>query len=221
MEHTSNNGFWKWGIFIVVIALIIWGLVAAEQKQSRESANVVLPDQIVETDHIKGSMMASTTLVEYGDFQCPACAAYMPVVEQVLADLGPDRVRFVYRHYPLPNHGNAIPASLASEAAHTQGKFWEMYALLYERQNSWKDATDAKAIFRTYAEELGLDLAKYDADYKLESTKDRINLDYKGGAKAGINATPTFFINGKKINNPANADELKKLLNDAASAPAF
>lgn len=222
MEQTSTpNRFLSWGIFIVIVALVIWGLVAAQQKAARESANLVLPDQITETDHVQGSTIAPVTLVEYGDFQCPACGLYHPVVNQVVKDLGPDNLRFVFRHFPLPQHGNAVPAGKAAEAAGAQGKFWEMYNMLYERQKTWETAQDPKTVFTAYAKEMGLDLEKFATDYDSDAAADKIDLDYKGGSKAGVNSTPTFFINGKKINSPANADEFKKLINEASTTPAL
>jgi formate-nitrite transporter family protein len=221
MEQTSRtNSFLTWGIFIVILGLIIWGLVAAQKKASRESANLVLPTQIAENDRSRGSTIASTTLIEYGDFQCPACGLYHPMVEQVLNDLGPDKVRFIFRHFPLPQHGNAVPASRAAEAAGQQGKFWEMYNMLYEKQKSWETAKEPKAIFTGYAKEMGLDLAKFDVDYESDAAKEKIDADYKGGAKGGINQTPTFFVNGKKINSPNSIDEFKKILTDAATTTA-
>lgn len=216
-QNTSGNRFLTWGIFIVIIALIVWGLIAAQQKASREAANLVLPDQISENDHSRGSTIAPATLVEYGDFQCPACGAYHPLVEEVLKDLGPDKVRFIFRHFPLPQHGNAVPAGQASEAAANQGKFWEMYNLLYDRQDAWATSTDPKPIFVGYAKEMGLDTTKFSTDYDSADAKTIIDNDYKGGVKAGINSTPTFFINGKKIANPNTADEFKKLLTISTS----
>jgi protein-disulfide isomerase len=216
MDTTSNTKrFFTWGSFIIVVGLIIWGLIAAEQKAKREEAKLILPDQIVATDHVKGSENAPVTLVEYGDFQCPACATYYPVVERVLAEEGGDKIRFVFRHFPLSQHANAMSAGMASEAAGAQGKFWEMYSMLYEKQKDWENAKDSKIIFMKYAEDLKLDMVKFSEDFESQDFKNRINNDYKGGAKAGVNSTPTFFVNGKKINSGASYDELKKIINDA------
>src|SRR4051812_3820630 len=185
MEQTSNGSkFLSWGIFIVIVALIIWGLIAAQQKSSRQESDLVLPSQIVESDHSRGSTIASTTLVEYGDFQCPACGLYYPMVEQTLKELGPDQVRFVFRHFPLPQHGNAVPAGKAAEAAGMQGKFWEMYNMLYERQKTWENVTDPKTVFTGYAKEMGLDLTKFAADFESDAAKNKIDNDYKGGVRA-------------------------------------
>jgi protein-disulfide isomerase len=219
MEQTSQSSsgtrILTWGIFIVIVGLVVWGLIVAQQKAAKDAANIVLPNQIVETDHIRGSSVAPVTMVEYGDFQCPACGAYHPIVEQVIKDVGPDKLRFVFRHFPLPQHGNAIPAAKAAEAAGLQGKFWEMYNLLYERQATWEKATEPKTVFTGYAKEMGLDTEKFSADFELKSIADHIDNDYKGGVKAGINATPTFFINGKQVTGPSGYDEFKKLINNA------
>jgi protein-disulfide isomerase len=221
MEQTSNgNRFLSWGIFIVIVILIVWGLIAAQNKANKAEANLVLPDQIVATDHIRGNASAPATLVEYGDFQCPACGLYFPIVEETYQALGPEKVRMVFRNFPLPQHGNAIPAAKAAEAAAIQNKYWEMYELLYKNQKDWENSTDPNAVFTGYAKNLGLDLVKFNADYSSDAVAAKIDTDYKGGVKAGINATPTFFINGQKITSPANVDEFKKLLNDATTTPA-
>ncbi len=222
MEKTSTaQRVLSWGGFIVIIGLIIWGLIAAEKKSASESAQLVLPTEIVESDHSRGNVNASTTLVEYGDFQCPACGAYYPMVEKTLADVGPNNVRMVFRNFPLQQHENAVPAAMAAEAANFQGKYWDMFHVLYERQDSWATSTDPKAVFTGYAKELGLDTTKFASDYESAAVKEKISLDYKGGVKAGINATPTFFVNGKQITNPSSIDEFKQLLTSSTTSIAF
>ena len=216
MEQTSSNRFLSWGIFIVIVALIIWGLVAAQQKAKREEASLVLPTQITETDHSRGSTTAPVTLVEYGDFQCPACGEYYPMVEKLVKEEGPTKLRMIFRHFPLSQHPNAVPAAKAAEAADLQGKFWEMYSMLYERQKTWEGSTDSKTVFIGYAKEMGLDTTKFASDFELKSVNDRITLDYKGGSKAGISGTPTFFVNGKQVTGPVGYDGFKKIIDDAA-----
>jgi len=208
--------FFIWASFVAIIGLVVWGLIAAEKKANREAQNIILPTEIsTTTDHIRGSSIAPVTLVEYGDFQCPACKTYHPIVEQVLKAKGPDAVRFVFRHYPLPQHGNAMPAAKAAEAAGVQGKFWEMYNMLYEKQSEWSGSSDAKSIFVGYAKEMGLDESKFLADYDSKELKEKITNQSKGGAKAGVNSTPTFLVNGKEIANPQSYDEFTKIIDDA------
>lgn len=222
METTSNTKrFLNWGIFIVIIGLVIWGLVAAQQKANKEEQNLILPTEITAEDHFRGNATAPVTLVEYGDFQCPACRSYYPIVEELIKAKGPDALRFVSRHYPLSQHANAMSAAQAAEAAGLQGKFWEMYGMLYEKQPEWEQSTSTKIIFTGYAKEMGLDEKKFSDDYELKSIKDLINNQYKGGVKAGINSTPTFFVNGIKIKSPQNYDEFKKVIDDSLPKLSF
>lgn len=214
--NANTKRILSWAVFIIIIALIVWGLIAAQNKAAREGQAILLPSDIAtSTDHIRGSSIAPVTLVEYGDFECPACGAYHPLVEQVIAAEGPDALRFVFRNFPLSQHVNAVPGAQAAEAAGLQGKYWEMYNMLYEKQADWVNSTDPKSIFTDYAKSMGLDTAKFSTDYDSQAVKDKINNDYKGGANAGINSTPTFFINGTQITNPQSYDDFKKLIDDS------
>lgn len=213
----TSKRIFTWVGFVVIVGLIIWGLIAAEMKSNKEQELLPLPEQIVATDHIKGSETAPVTLVEYGDFQCPACQTYHAMVEQLLSELGSSTVRFVFRHFPLAQHANAMISSLAAEAAGSQGKFWEMYDILYKEQREWEGVKDPTSIFVKYAQSLNLDLEKFKTDLTSEQAKERINNDYKGGVKAGIVGTPTFFVNGKQIKNPQSLNEFKDLINKAST----
>lgn len=206
-----------WGAFIVIIGLIIWGMVAAQNKESKSSALIPLPTEITSADHVLGTSTAPVTLVEYGDFQCPACGQYFPIVERVLAS-STNPIRFVFRHFPLTQHANAIPASLASEAAGAQGKFFDMYRKLYYTQSEWSELSKPETVFEKYAAELNLDVAKFSADVKSEALMNVVLTDYKSGTKAGINATPTFFVNGKQINNPRDYEDFKTIIDTAATS---
>jgi protein-disulfide isomerase len=205
-----------WISFVVVIGLIVWGMIAAGNKSSREDVSLPLPDQITSADWIRGNASSTVTLVEYSDFQCPACAAYFSVVEKVFKE-NATKMQFVYRHFPLPQHANAIPASLASEAAGKQGKFWEMYEMIFSTQKDWENSTDSAKIFSGYATKLGLDMKKYATDVTSKELADKISGSVKAGVKAGINSTPTFYLNGKKIQNPSGYEEFKKIIDEAIS----
>ncbi len=159
-----------------------------------------------------GTETAPATLVEYGDFQCPACGAYYPLVKQLEADFGPS-VRMVFRHMPLWDlHPNALPAGLAAEAAGKQGKFWEMADMLYEKQKDWSTLPSAKATFETYAETLGLDKAKFTADMEDKALLEKIQNSRKEGVQRGVQGTPTFYLNGKKLENPQSYEAFKGLV---------
>lgn len=194
-----------WGIFIIIVGLIVWGLVAAEKKAAIRAttgtAAVTLPNEVTSADWITGSTTAATTLVEYGDFQCPACGVFHSIVSKLVAEQG-DKFRFVFRHFPLAQHANAIPSALAAEAAGQQGKFWEMYDQLYTHQAEWSDVANPSAIFLGYAKNIGLSLEKFTADSKSGTLKEKINTQAKDGSKAGISYTPSFFLNGTLVENP-------------------
>lgn len=173
--------------------------------------------EIKQTDHIRGATGAKVTLVEFGDFQCPACAAYEPLVRQVLAD-NKDSLQVVFRHFPLTQiHQNALLAARASEAAGLQGKFWEMHDMLYDYQKSWSGLLNAREIFVSYAATLGLDVAQFSADMDSSVVEEKILAEYREGTKLGVGGTPTFFINGKMIESPSSLEEFDALIKAAAN----
>ncbi len=203
-----------WISFVVIIGLITWGMIVVSNKSSKESASLPLPNQIVDTDWVKGNSNAPVTIVEYSDFQCPACYAYFPLVQKIITE-NSNNVRFVYRHFPLPQHQNAIPAARASEAAGKQGKFWEMYEMIFTNHDLWENSKTSKTIFNEYATKIGLDMTKYATDVDSKEINDKVNNDLKSGQKAKVNYTPTFYINGEKIKNPAGYDAFKKIIDEA------
>jgi hypothetical protein len=110
--------------------------------------------------HTLGPANAPVQLEEFGDFQCPPCGMFHPILEQMHEEFG-DRMRITFREYPLPNHQHALAAASAAEAAGIQGKFWEMHDLLYEHQNDWKEQFDVRPIFEGYAKQAGVDVERY------------------------------------------------------------
>jgi len=171
------------------------------------------------TNHVTGQGSSGVTLIEYGDFQCPACKAFYPVVKEIKSKYA-SQIFVQFRHYPLEAiHPNARAAARASEAAHKQGKFWEMHDILYENQDAWKDSSDPLTYFKGYAQQVGVtDLTKFETDYRSGEVNDIINADLKEGQKLSITATPTFVLDGKMLTtNPASAEEFYKLI-DAAIA---
>ncbi|MBU6427084.1 DsbA family protein [Patescibacteria group bacterium] len=207
-----------WTIFVLIIGLIIWGLAIA-MKKPLPTATVTAPAPISATDHVKGPSNAPVTLIEYSDFECPACEQYYPVVTQLLSDEA-GKIQFVYRHFPLPQHTNAVPAAMASEAAAAQGKFWDMYDLLFTNHADWVDLSDPTSVFVGYATKLGLNVDQFKTDLASSTLRDRINADLQEGTQIGIDATPTFFVNGKAITNPSSYDQFKSIIDAAASSTA-
>ena len=139
-------------------------------------------------------------LVEFLDFECEVCGAFFPIVEELKAEYG-DRVTFAFRYFPLPGHGNSVNAALAVEAAAQQGALEPMFQRMFETQAQWGErGDDSQApLFRTYAEELGLDLALYDAAIADPATLERIQFDFDEGRALGVAATPTFFLDGEPL----------------------
>ena len=148
--------------------------------------------------HVKGNPNATVTLVEYSDFQCPACAQAEPVVKDILNEFG-DSIKFEYKHFPLNIHPLAIPAAKAAEAAGQQDKFFEFHDMLFERQKNWTNSPNPNAMFIQYAEELGLDVQKFRQQMNSSLLKDKIEANRKEGFDLQISGTPTFFLNGQKM----------------------
>lgn len=146
------------------------------------------------------------TFVEFLDFECEACGAAYPSIEQLRATYG-DRVTFVVRYFPLENHFNAQRAALAVEAAAQQGKFEAMYQKMFQTQSNWGEQQVPKDdLFRSYAEELGLDMARWDSDYASDATWARIQADIDDGTGLGVTGTPTFFLNGQRLQSKSYSD---------------
>lgn len=164
------------------------------------------------SDWVQGPENAPITIVEYLDFECEACRVYHSIVKQLKADYKDD-LRLVIRYYPLPGHMNAMTSAQAAEAAGKQGKFWEMYDVLYENMPEWggKQTADPK-LFEKYASQIGLNMEQYQQDVVSSAVRDRINQDKSSGNALAINGTPTFFINGEKIPNPRGYEDFKSLI---------
>ena len=208
-----KNKIILWAIIAVVVIGSIFGIIKlASKSQTAGSDNLAITISAINDDeNIKGDKEALSTLIEYSDFQCPACGSYYPIVKKVSEDLGA-KVRFAYRHFPLPQHKNAKLAATVAEAAGKQGKFWEMHDLIFQNQSDWSEEKNAAILFAKYAQELGLDLARFQTDIASDDIKAKIENDYKSGVKAGVNSTPSFFLNGKKMDNPRNYDEFKNAI---------
>src|SRR5262245_58392785 len=141
----------------------------------------------------KGSTNAPILMIEFSDFQCPFCLRAHATVDQVLKTYG-DKIRFVYRHYPLPNHPNARPAAEASACAAEQDKFWPYHDRLFAQPSKLSDAD-----LKQSAADLGLDMPKFTACVESHKFKAQVDADVKDGDAAGVNGTPAFFINGRML----------------------
>ena len=170
--------------------------------------------QLVREDSYRQEAVGSkVTIVEFLDLECEACGAMYPTVKQVLAEYE-GRITFVVRYFPL--HRNSVLAAKAAEAAGRQGKYWEMYALLFENQGSWGEKSQPQTeVFIRYAEALSLDMARFRSDLNDSTLEAKISRDKNDGVAAGVKGTPTFFINGVQAGSVMSYEQLKTRI-DAA-----
>jgi protein-disulfide isomerase len=159
-------------------------------------------------DHIQGPPTAAATMVEYGDFECSYCGQAYPVLKELAAQFG-DRMRLVFRHFPLTQiHPHAEQAAEASEAAAAQGRFWEMHDALYENQGALED-DDLLA----YAGAVGLDVNRFEVEMAQHAHFDRVREDFVSGVRSGVNGTPSFFLNGRRYDGTWDLPSLVKAVN--------
>lgn len=155
---------------------------------------------ISEGNYLAASTSAKITLVEFGDYQCPACIDYHPLVKQLLTEYA-GQVNYVFRNFPLSQHANAPMSAYAAEAAGLQGKYWQMHDKLYESTGEWVASSDAKSVFIGYAGVLGLDVKKFTSDIDSSEVKKKVQSDMNDGSVINLSETPTFYLEGVKIKN--------------------
>lgn len=202
---------------LVVIAVIIGAFTLT--KNGSKSGNTTQP-----SNHTQGN--GQVVLVEYGDYQCPACYQYEPLVKQV-REKYKDRLTFQFRNFPITSkHPNAFAAARAAEAAAKQGKFWEMHDMLYERshqqgpqglaESEWASSSNPSSFFETYAKQLGLNVDQFKMDFASKEVNDTVNADMTEAGKVPVNGTPTFVLDGKKVDpTPGSVEEFSKVIDEA------
>ncbi len=206
------------GIVAASVVILAAGVFFAyKSDKSQTNAKPVDASILVRDDSYKTATgSASVTIVEFADYQCPACKSAQPVVKQILSEYK-DRINFVFRNFPLPMHANAEIAALAAEAAGEQGKYWEMHDLLYENQKEWSESNKPMDFLLTYAKKIGLDEAKFKKSVEDKKFGDKIQRDLTDGTTAGVDATPTFFINGRKFTGILPYQDFKKEIDSELS----
>lgn len=209
------------GAALTTIILTVGGvfLLSGKSKQAEKASTLgtkIENSILLENSRYQlGNPNASVKIVEFGDFQCPPCAQADPIVKDAL-EKNKDKVYFVFRNYPLPSHNNSRDAAQAAEAAGLQDKYWDMHYMIYENQKEWSDSSGAKEIFESYAQKLGLDVAKYKEDF--DKTRSVIEQDYADGNQVGVDSTPTFFINGQKHAGVIDASQFQALIDQASTS---
>lgn len=191
----------------VVLGSGVWWFGFRESAQPTQQVQKPV-GYIVASDWTLGNPQAPVQIVEYSDFQCPACRLYNGVAETIVNTFG-NSVGFAYRFFPLKQiHPQATLAAQAAQAAGLQGKFWEMARLLFENQAEWEQSNQALLFFASYAEKIGLDMNQFRKDIDSAQVKNVVESAYIDALVAKIEATPTFYINGQKINNLKGPDDL-------------
>lgn len=207
-------------VAVVGVVLLLWqpwsGSGSDDGAASRDADAAAVQESLGENPYLLGSEASDgPVLVEFLDFQCPACAAVKPVIDQMRQQYAGD-VTFAVRMLPLDGHANAVPAALAAAAADEQGEFEPMYDRLFQDQAQWAGQADPEATFRGYAEEIGLDMEQYDTDVASSEVADRVEADRQAAVDLGVTSTPSFFLNGEAI-QIGSPEELVQLLDDATS----
>lgn len=210
--------FNKEALFFVGISalafIFVFGLLALNNSQTNKV--IEAKGEIPEDSFVLGAEDAKITLVEFGDFQCPACKGVEPILKQLMKEYQ-GKVKFVFRHFPLPFHKNALLASQAAEAAGEQGKFWEYHDLLYEEQGSWSEAKNSQNLFESYARKLNLDVDKFKQALEGKKFLEKVQRDKAEGESLGLRGTPTFFLNGKQVVGGYSLESFKKQIDDLLS----
>lgn len=185
-------------LIVVAVALITVGSGLALYRAHRLPTPTAAKDSGESALHVRGDAKALVTIEEFGDFECPPCSVMSVTLHQLEKDYA-GKLRLIFRHFPLANHPHAREAAAASEAAHLQGKFWEMHDLLYERQAEWSKGVDVPSLLHSFAGTLGLDVERFKKDMQRPETAARVTADHTQGLARGVHSTPTIFINNTAL----------------------
>ena len=207
-------------IILLVVVIGAVALMTLPQFIQNNDGNGSSQIKVSADDHKKGLENAPVVLVEYSDFECPACRAYFPIVSAINEEYK-DKITFVYKHFPLSNiHVRATGAAIAAEAAGRQGKFWQMHDLLFETQDVWSREGVARDQFIALATQLELDIEKFTQDMDDQILSDKVDRNFQEGFSEGVQGTPTFFINGEKIANPRGFEDFQRAIDEVLAESA-
>jgi protein-disulfide isomerase len=205
--------------FLAIIAIVVVLLGGVFIFSSKDSSNKSSSSNAGPTNHVEGSASSGVKLVEYGDYECPFCGQYYPLVKQV-AEQYKGKIQFQFRNLPLTQiHKNAFASARAAEAASLQGKFWQMHDALYENQDpngasGWVASSDPlDSYFVGFAKQIGLNVAQFKTDYASSQVNSSINADLAAFKKTGAEeATPAFFLDGKQIHPGYNITDFQEAI---------
>lgn len=199
-------------VVIICVALLVGGSWLYQKNAPKDELTGNQEALVRENSMKTVATSSKVTVVEFGDYQCPACAYIEPGIAE-LKETYKENVTFVFRDFPLPMHKNAMKASQMTYIANEQGKYWEMHDKLYASQTEWEKAEDPSDIFVGYAAELGMKADGVKAKLATDIYTDRINADVKDGELLGVRSTPTFFV-GNTIIRLADYNAIKKAIDE-------
>ena len=225
-KKSGNNGF---VVALVAIVVAGGGFIWWKTQQAPAAVAIVMPTVADSTLALKsrgytiGSPDAKVEIVEFADFECPACGNFATITEPDVRKnlVATGIVKYTFMDFPLLNaHKNTIPASMSAACANDQGKFWEMHDAIFNGQIEWNGlATDnPRKVLTSYAERLGLDMATWNGCMDASTHADRIKANYAMGLTKQVPSTPTFFINGQMMQGAANYDDIKAAVDAAIAA---
>lgn len=201
-------------IIILAVAMLTAGggivLYRAKQHPPTEGSGITDGQSGISPQHVRGGSKPRVTLEEFGDFQCPPCAATtLDSIAPLEKEYG-ERLRVIFWEFPLDMHEHARAAAKAAEAASLQGRFWEMHDILYKNQNTWSKAPDVRALFDAYAQELHLDLERFKKDSDSAEVAARVDRQREYGVTRGAKNTPTIFINHRVFDPPFTPERMRE-----------
>lgn len=205
------------GIGVVTLLLVFGGVFFLSKNKTPQPSDNTTFDQsqlVQGARHTKGNKDSKVQVVEFADIQCPACKVAQPIIKNIV-EKNQDKIYFVFYHYPLSAHRNGKLSAQAAEAAGAQGKFFEMVSELYDKQDEWAQKSNPREEFRKYAQDLGLDMDKFNKD--MEEIKKPIEEELALGNRAGVQSTPTFFVNGTKYPGVMQESEFQALIDSLSS----
>lgn len=198
-------------VVAVFATFVIYDATRGDDKPDGRSQSLAIQD---DTHILDQGPDGSPILVEFLDFECEACGAFYPLVEQIRERYNGD-ITFAVRYFPLDGHRNSRNAAYAVESAARQGKIAQMYSMMFRTQSQWGDQNvDHADTFRGFAEEIGLDMNRYDRDVASDSVKQRVERDYQDGLSLGVTGTPSFFLENERL-EPQSVEDFYGSIEDA------
>ncbi|MFW5415417.1 thioredoxin domain-containing protein [Nocardiopsis sp. CNT-189] len=204
-------------LLVLALGFGVFAVVRAATGDTGSAAAERVPEELLvreDSHYLEKNEDAKVTVVEFLDFECPACGQQYPVMEEI-KEKYEGEIDFVIRYFPLPGHVNAEASAAAAEAAARQDAFPEMYSKLFETQQEWAGASEpTPQVFVGYAEELGLDVERFTQDMQDPKLLERIKADIPDGTEAGVSGTPTIFVNGLPMSSMPSEKELSRVIDE-------